>query len=176
MKLFNLILIIGQYGPFILLFISFYLLKNLNNYLFYFTFGYFLNILLNIVLKGLFKQPRPMDDERLFNIAIKNGKRFLMHNGMPFDMFGMPSGHAQSVMYSTCFIFLVLKNMYITIFYLFISSITIFQRVFEKFHTIFQVIVGSIVGCLFAYLIYYLGNNKLMGNIKLKKDDFGPIY
>jgi membrane-associated phospholipid phosphatase len=169
-------LIIGQYGPFILLFMSFYFLKNLNNYLFYFTFGYFLNILLNIVLKGLFKQPRPMDDERLFNIAIKNGKRFLMHNGMPFDMFGMPSGHAQSVMYSTCFIFLVLKDIKITIFYLLISIITFYQRVIEKYHTVFQVFVGCIVGIFFAYFIYYLGNKKLIGNIRFKKDDFGPIY
>ena len=160
MNFFHLILLTGQYGPFILLFMSLYLLKNLNNYLFYFTFGYFLNILLNIVLKGLIQQPRPMDDEHLFNIAMNNGKRFIMHNGMPFDIFGMPSGHSQSVMYSTCFIFLVLKNIKITIFYLLISIITFYQRVIEKYHTVFQVIIGNIVGGLI-----FIYNTKLKHKI-----------
>ena len=99
--------LIGKYGPFILIVITLYLLRNRNNLFFYYIIGIFMNILLNLVLKGVILEPRPLQDHKLFNLAIKNGKRFIFKNGIiPHDICGMPSGHAQSALFSTTFIYL----------------------------------------------------------------------
>ena len=87
-----------------------YLLWNKRNLLFYYIIGGFFNAILNLVLKGIFQQPRPSEDYDKFNLVLKNGQRFIFKNGIPFDVFGMPSGHAQSVLYSTAFIYLALQK------------------------------------------------------------------
>jgi cellulose synthase/poly-beta-1,6-N-acetylglucosamine synthase-like glycosyltransferase len=54
--------------------------------------------------------PRPSEDADRFNLALTHGRRFIFKSGVPFDVFGMPSGHAQMVFYSTTFVYLSLKN------------------------------------------------------------------
>ena len=167
---------IGEYGPIILLIITCYFLWNKSNMLFYYVIGFFINSILNIILKGIIQQPRPLEDKTQFNAAIKNGKHFIFKDtGIPFDIFGMPSGHAQSCLYSTGFIFLTLKRTNILFFYLFISIITIYQRIHDNLHNIIQIFVGAIIGLLFSYGVYYFANQKTKGLIREKKDDFGPI-
>jgi membrane-associated phospholipid phosphatase len=127
------------------------------------------------VLKGIFQQPRPSEDIKTFNLAIEHGKRFIFKDGMPYDIFGMPSGHAQTLLFSTAFIYLALRNKKIFYLYLLISIITLCQRVVFKHHTIIQVLVGSIIGTLFGYFVYYLSGEKIKGRITEKLDDFGPF-
>lgn len=165
----------GSKGPLILTLISFYLLWNKKNLFCYYTIGIFLSIILNLVLKGLFKMPRPSEDIKTFNLALKNGKRFIFKNGVPHDMFGMPSGHSQSVMFSTIFVFLSLKNYKILYLYLFISIITMCQRIYYNHHTLIQVIAGDMVGLFFGYLMFYLCKKNIMGLIREKKEDNAPI-
>lgn len=165
----------GTYGPVILNFISFYLLWDKENLIFYYIIGIFVNSLLNLILKGIFKQPRPSEDIKLFNLAIKNDKRFTNKYGIPYDIFGMPSGHAQSSLYSTVFIYLSIKNINILLLYLLISFITCAQRVYYKHHSVIQIIVGAIVGAIFGYFIYYLSQKNLQGTIKEKPDDYAFI-
>ena len=167
----NTIKFIGQHGPVILFFESVYLLWKKSNLLMYYAYGFFLNLILNLVLKGLIKQKRPSEDPRLFNIALKNGARFKFINGIPHDIFGMPSGHSQNVFFSTIFIHLALKNPYITFLFLIISLLTMYQRVTCDFHTSFQVIVGATVGCMFSYFIYYLARKNIIGKLLNKPDD-----
>ncbi len=167
----NTIKFIGQHGPTILFFQSVYLLWKKSNLLIYYVYGFFLNLILNLILKGLIQQPRPSEDSRLFNIALKNGARFKFINGIPYDIFGMPSGHSQTVFFSTFFIHLALKNPYITFSFLIISLLTMYQRVIYNFHTSFQVVVGAAVGCVFSYLIYYLARKNIIGKILNKPDD-----
>jgi membrane-associated phospholipid phosphatase len=171
----NLFYEVGTYGPIILFFLSLYLLWDKSNLLFYYIIGIFLNCILNLVLKGIFQQPRPSEDYKKFDLALKNGKRFIFKNGVPFDIFGMPSGHAQSVLYSAVFIYFSLKKLNILYFYLFISLITMMQRISYNYHTIFQVIVGAFVGAGFGYLLYNLAKNKMKNIIREKPDDYGPI-
>lgn len=166
---------IGINAPFILFFLSVYLLFNKNNLLFYYIIGFFINIILNIVLKGIIKQPRPLDDEKIFNLAIKNNNKDIFKDGIPFDVFGMPSGHTQSVLFSTIYIYLALKKMNVLLFYILISFITMFQRIYNNYHSITQVLVGDIVGALFAFFIFYISQQKIKGIIRVKRDDFGPI-
>jgi membrane-associated phospholipid phosphatase len=87
----------------------------------------------------------------------------------------MPSGHAQSVFFSTIFIYLALKQKNILFLYIIISFIVCYQRVYYEYHTLSQVIVGSIVGSSFAYFVYYLVREKIKGKIREKPDDYGPI-
>jgi membrane-associated phospholipid phosphatase len=166
---------IGINAPLILFFLSVYLLFNKNNLLFFYIIGFFINIILNIVLKGIIKQPRPLDDEKIFNLAIKNNNKDIFKDGIPFDVFGMPSGHAQSVLFSTIYIYLALKKINILLFYVLITLITMFQRIYNNYHSIAQVIVGDIVGALVAFFIFYISQQKIKGIIREKRDDFGPI-
>lgn len=169
------ILNFGKIGPLILFFTSLYLLWNKSNLLYYYICGYFLSAILNLVLKGIIKEPRPSEDPKLFNIALKHSIRFKFANGYPYDIFGMPSGHAQSAFFSTIFIYLALRDIKISIFYLFIALLTMYQRVLFNSHTVIQVLAGALVGILFGGFIYYMARQKIMGKLRAKPDDFGPI-
>jgi membrane-associated phospholipid phosphatase len=167
----NLIYEIGNFGPFILFFISLFLLSKKQNLLSYYVVGIFINTIINLILKVTLQQPRPSEDPKIFNLALKKGKYFFLNNNVPLDIFGMPSGHAQSCIFSTTFIVLTTKKYISFIIYTLLSLITIYQRVKYNYHTIFQVIVGSVVGFLLGYLFYYFSQEKLKGLIREKKDD-----
>ena len=165
----------GKLGPLLLFVNSLYLLWNKNNLFYYYLYGIFLNSIFNLVLKGIIKEPRPSEDPKLFNIALKHSIRFKFINGYPHDIFGMPSGHTQSELFSTIFIYLALKDIKITIGYLFIALLTMYQRVLFKEHSMLQLIAGGIVGTLFGGFIYLMARQKIMGKLRAKKDDDGPI-
>lgn len=159
---------IGLYAPIILIFISIFLLQNKTKYLQIYIIGLILNSILNAILKYAIKEPRPSVDSRILEIAIANGQRF------GYDMYGMPSGHAQSCAYNLAFVTLVLNNSFITGLYLVMSAICVYQRHKYGNHTILQLIVGFFVGLIFGYLSYYVGNKWLKGNLMMKLDDFAP--
>ncbi len=167
---------IFAYGPLFLIILSWALLWNKNTLFFYYTVGLFLDTILNLVLKGIFQQPRPYEDPQKFNLAITHGKRFLFKNGMPYDIFGMPSGHSQSVLYSTIFMFFALKKksnlLYV---YYIVAVLTMFQRIYSNNHYLLQVIVGGIIGGIMGYIIFFLSGQQIIGIITEKIDDFGPI-
>ena len=133
---------VGGFGPLIMFFVSIKLLWTKSNLLAYYIYGFFLDIILNLILKGIFKQPRPSEDPELFKLAIKSGNRFRFPNGFPHDIFGMPSGHTTSVLYSTIFIYLSLKNTKILILYMLFSLLVISHRIYFNHHTFIQIIVG----------------------------------
>jgi len=159
----------GFFGPNILLIASIFLLLDKKTYLNIYLIGFVFNIILNFILKGIIRQPRPEEDKRLFNLELLSGKR------IGYDRYGMPSGHAQVVFYSTAFVYLVLKNVWISLLYLFISLITFYQRIKYKNHTLEQVVAGSFVGSGMGYLVYQYGKNILKGKMKLKMDDNAPF-
>ena len=128
----NLISFIGFISPFILMINSIYLLWNKHNLIVYYVIGLFFNSLLNYILKGIIKQPRPLENEKLINLALNNGRFF------SYDIYGMPSGHAQSSLYSTIFIWLVFKNKNILILYLLLTLLTIYNRINTQRHTMLQ--------------------------------------
>ena len=166
---------IGGYGPIILIIISWILLWHNSKLFFYYTIGIFFDNIFNLFLKGIFKQPRPSEDLKKFNLALTQGKRFVFKDGIPHDMFGMPSGHTQCAIYSTIFIFLALRKKNVLYFYLFISFLTMSQRIYFKYHTLFQVIVGGLIGFGTGYFMFYLATQKIMGKITEKLDDNAPI-
>lgn len=166
---------VGSCGSLLLNFLSIYLLWNKQNLFFYYIIGVFINAISNLILKGLFLQPRPSIDEKTFDLALKNGKRFLFKDGIPYDILGMPSGHSQSVLFSTMFIWLALRKKNILYVYLIISFLTMIQRVAFNHHTVLQVFVGAIVGGILGYFFYFFATQKMKGLIREKIDDFGPL-
>ena len=56
-----------------------------------------------------------------------------------------------------------------------LSTITNYQRVKYKNHTISQVVVGSLVGLAVGYLFYTVAGKKNVGVLRLKPDDNAPI-
>ena len=77
------------------------------------------------------------------------------------NIYGMPSGHAQSVIFSTIYTYFVTKSNNILIGSGFISMLSLVQRYRFKRHSIKQLIVGSLIGAgvaLFGYNIstFYL--------------------
>ena len=168
---------VGSYGPLLLIIQSLFLLRNKEVYFYYYIIASFINILLNYFLKVVIQQPRPSVDKKTFDLALKHMKSTNYRSALSYDVFGMPSGHTQSVLFSSTFTYLVLKEESWTTFFFYavISFVTMTQRIQYKFHTLGQVLVGGILGMAFAYLVYYLASQKQKGVVKEKEDDDGPI-
>jgi membrane-associated phospholipid phosphatase len=169
MELYLLIDYIGLYAPIILFFITLFLLRNMKKYLNFFVSGFILNNISNIILKLIIQEPRPSKDQKSIEIGVVNGAR------ISFDKFGMPSGHAQNCGYCLLFILMTLNSPFITTLYSVITIISLFQRYLYNNHSILQLSIGIIVGSGFGYLTYLCANKYIAGNIKMKKDDYGPL-
>ena len=168
-QLIKIIDIIGFLGPLILGVMSLILLYKKSTLFATYIIGFIINSILNIVLKGIIRQPRPSEDNHILNLKIMTGKR------IGYDTFGMPSGHAQSVFYSTFFILFALKNYNVTLIYLIISLLTLYQRIKYMNHTIFQTIIGYIIGAIFGFFMYSYSTKLLKGNMSMRKDDDSPF-
>lgn len=165
----------GRLGPIILIVFASYLLWKKSNLFFYYQVGVITNAILNLILKGILQCPRPSEDLKEFNLAIKNGHHFVFKNGIPYDIFGMPSGHSQCAMFTVTYIFLTLKNLKISLTFLFMALLTMAERIVDNHHTFMQVVVGGLIGILYAYLFYYFAQQKIKGVIKEKPDDNAPL-
>ena len=125
--------------------------------------------LINYILKGVFKQPRPIDDKHIFNLE-KMYRRVLT-----FENYGMPSAHTQAVFYTTTFTYLALENNVLLVCSVFISLLTIYQRVQSRQHFLSQTIVGAIIGSILGFVFYKYAKNQLQGPLKAKEDDYAPL-
>ena len=132
----------GRLGPIILIVFASYLLWKKSNLFFYYQVGVITSAILNLILKGILQYPRPSEDLKEFNLAIKNGHYFVFKNGIPYDIFGMPSGHSQCAMFTVTYIFLSLKNLKISLVFLFMALLTMAERIVDNHHTFMQVVVG----------------------------------
>lgn len=163
--------IVGYFGPIIIFLLSVILLvsRKLHTLAVVYVVGFGINSILNLILKGVIQQPRPSENKYLFHLE-KITDRFIS-----VDRYGMPSGHAQSILYSTIFIWLSLKNNLITFLYILLSLNTLYQRVKYKKHTVLQVIIGAIVGLLMGYGAFLFSQKNLKGIMKSKADDNAPF-
>lgn len=137
---------VGFYGPTINFFLTFYYLLDKNIYLLFFIIGSVTNIALNEILKLTIREPRPHGQIQFVDSNQLHGPH----------LYGMPSAHTQSCIFSSIYIYLVTGYPYIFLFTLFISMITFYQRWKYNRHSINQLIMGSFVGGAYAWLIIYL--------------------
>ena len=125
-------------------------------------------------MKGIIQQPRPIFNSDKVTLLKTHAKEYFYQNGIPFDIFGMPSGHAQMSLFMTIFIYLSLKQTNLLYLYLLFSLLICHQRVISEYHSISQVIVGSMVGSAFAFIVYQLAREKIKRKIRERIDDDGP--
>jgi len=176
-NLLRLFSLVGENGPIILYIISIYLLWNKHVLYTFYNIGFLINIIINLILKEIIKQPRPSDNLKHFELVVKNRQRFLFKDGTYYDIFGMPSGHAQSTFFSSSFIYFSLQhNLKILLLFLSFTFITLYQRVYFSYHTLIQIIAGGIVGTCIGYLFFHLSQSKLKGNLREKPDDNAIIH
>lgn len=163
----------GENGPFILFSSSIFLLWNKEKLLFYHIAGSCLNLILNVILKLWFKHPRPTDDKQKFELAMKQSNLNLFFNH--YDVFGMPSGHSQSVLFSCVFLFMSNPTFVVRMFYIMIVLITMCQRVQYEHHNLLQVLAGGLVGGLFALFMFQMSQMNISGLLREKPDDDAPL-
>lgn len=161
---FNLLKIIENYGPLIIIFISSFKLFNKRTYFNFYILGLLFNTIINSFLKYLIQDPRPSNQ---FSKEVKNSDLIL-----PSDKYGMPSGHAQNLGYSLGFMFIFIKNTYFFWIFIIISIITMFQRYISQKHSILQLFIGFIFGLIIGITFYKFGNHFLKGKITKKLDDY----
>ena len=171
---------VGEYGPGLIFIISIYLLYKNPILATTYTIGYTLNILFNFLLKGIFQLPRPNENMKKFEAAVRLNKY------MELNRFGMPSGHAQTMIYSLVFVSFALlstKNKvkgintsqnWIALMVL-LSIITLAQRVHFLWHSFAQIFVGSIIGALIGYGFFYYAQIRIRGSLKQKEEQWAPI-
>lgn len=106
---------------------------------FYFLIYIGINNILNNILKGLIRSPRPNSSSLTYS-PITNS-----------DVYGMPSAHVQNMAFITTYLYkLYPSDTYFHLFNVFNIFITGYQRYIQNNHTILQLIGGLIVGVLFG--------------------------
>ena len=136
---------VGYHGPTILFASTTYLIWERKPYLIMYILGMILNMVLNGSLKMWIRQPRPkhqidfMDNETLTGV----------------NRYGMPSGHAQMSFFSIVYLLCMKRptQLYMLVFIV-IGCLTLYQRVKFGRHTIEQVVIGTIIGSIFSYMVY----------------------
>ena len=157
------LIIIENYGPILVFFISIFILFKKESYLFYYIIGTIINSIINLFLKYLIKQPRPS----VKHIELASNLGYIYS----IEKYGMPSGHAQNLGFSIGFMFIFIKTSFILWLFIIISLITLYQRNINQKHSIIQLIIGFIIGLIIGILFYGLTNHYLKGDLSKKKDD-----
>ena len=138
--------LVGFYGPVLIGLINATALWCRKMYLISYTGFFAVNSFLNGVLKNIIQEARP------------SGQVYLNDHDVVPDTapskYGMPSGHAQSVGYSTTFLYLVVRSPAILIITSFIGALTIYQRFKYRRHTLSQLFTGLVIGSMVAMISY----------------------
>ena len=142
----NPLLAIGYYGPLILIGINIYNLRDRFFWLVTYFIFVIINTFINKELKKWIKEPRPI-----------GWKKFATFEKLEREeSFGMPSGHAQSAMFSVMFYYLLFGIDEILYIMILIMALTLYQRFINKNHTTFQLMIGLFVGGFIGWSIVYV--------------------
>ena len=135
---------IGYFGPIILALMNVYYLFYRKTYLYAYIIFLFVNQYINKGIKYFVKEPRPQNQIPFLSKIDKIG----------IEKYGMPSGHAQSIFYSTTFLYLTTLSSYLLIISLFFCAVTIYQRYIYRRHTLKQLTIGSLIGIIIGYTVF----------------------
>lgn len=164
---------LAKHSPLLYLLLSFlYMLFSPSAYSVYLFLSLLIVLLSNQIFKYLIFKP-------LYNILNTNTLPILGLGSRPGNTstsrndsrsFGMPSGHSQLAFAITTYIILKMNNIdtnkkyntylknSIIIMSIIVALYIAYSRIHIGCHTIQQVIVGSIIGIGFGYLVFYLEN------------------
>ena len=136
---------IGFYGPIITFMTTFYFLLDKRLYLLVFIVGSITNMGLNEILKLAIREPRPDGQIQFIDSHQLHGPH----------LYGMPSAHTQTCFFSLVYLYLTREYTYVLLLSLFISIITFYQRWKYNRHTIKQLLIGSLIGGFYAWILIY---------------------
>ncbi len=146
--------IIGYFAPYILFVFSIVLLWKRNQYFTGYIVFYFLNIIVNKILKVIIREPRPTGGKSI--LSFEDG----IYEGI--EKYGMPSGHLQSCFYSLTYLYLVKESPSWLLLETFIASASFYQRWSYNRHTVEQLSVGSLVGIFMGWFSYFMVHKYLI--------------
>ena len=136
---------VGYHGPIINTIVVFFSLLDRPSYLLMFMLGAILNYELNNILKNWIKEPRPVNQIPYIYDNIMKGPQ----------IYGMPSGHAQIISFTTTYLIVTKRHSYLLIFCFFVGMLTLIQRWKYRKHSLQQLIGGVFVGSFFASFIFW---------------------
>jgi membrane-associated phospholipid phosphatase len=142
----------GFYGPFMLIFIVSWALRNQPKYMWVYLIAVFANNFINKWLKSLFLEDRPKN-------PIPFSKYETYKN---IESYGMPSGHASAVGFSIIYLLLVKSHSIWLPICIFIGILTMYQRVKYRRHTVEQVCMGAITGGVCGWVAYSLATQWIL--------------
>ena len=142
--------------------IAYILLQIKSTQTYFFVIGLITNIIINLFIKIIVRQPRP-------NVPVKY---YGSHKDISWDMYGMPSGHAQTALYCFTYYFMLYpRNYTINILLIVTSAIILMQRYMISAHTPLQILCGMILGIIIGISFYYVYISSKQGNLKLNLID-----
>lgn len=147
---------IRTYNDFILLVASLFILKSTTFYSMIFVIGYFVNWLLNYVLKRVYAIPRPFVDKEIFYRDLK----YKYDNNIfyiPFELLDFPSGHIQRTLFTVIFMFQFPLTNPQYLFYIFMTFANIYAIYVKNERSIGAGIVGALLGIFMGYSCYNIG-------------------
>lgn len=126
---------IGDQSPILLAVISvLHLIRQPKYAIAYVAFSV-INTFFNIYLKQTLKQPRP---------------QILVEDPSHWGYYGMPSGHAQHILFTLVFLLLVRPSWIVFWLCLTLGSFGLIERYVNRRHTLEQLFVGGVIGIAFA--------------------------
>jgi membrane-associated phospholipid phosphatase len=128
---------IGYQGPFLLAGMTLFSIRNHTKFLLVYPIAWIANVYLNKWLKGVLQEPRPLADASDYSGV---------------EIYGMPSGHAQSIFFSMVYLVLVTRSTFLFVLSLFFVVMTLVQRWYFGHHSPLQLLAGAVIGSLFAVL------------------------
>lgn len=164
---------LGRYGPFIMFIASLVIMKAKVVTTQAYIAGFVINTLINPIMKLIIKQRRPdrkkstsmlsacMDTSKNPN-DLKYPPSFA-EQASDAHKYGMPSGHAQTAVFTLVYIWLAYNQTIITTIFAILTLITCTQRIVARKHYIDQVICGAIIGGMLAFFFFHTVTSILKG-------------
>ncbi len=156
---------VGVYAPIVLIIGSVFYFWQKQTYLIVFLGGLAVNNIINLALKMWIQEPRPKNDSKAIEIGVTHGVRFGP------DKFGMPSGHAQNCLFCLVYLMQSVDNLWIPIFAILLTFLSIAQRFIQHNHTILQLGVGALLGAAIGFQTHCYANQLIQGNLDRRRDD-----
>ena len=107
----------------------------------------------NSILKDICKIERPINDPNVRFVSMEN---FFVNTEELRGTYSFPSGHAMWASSLFCSLGLQIKNKKFWFFAIFMIVMVALSRIYLGVHWLLDVIVGSLLGFIIAYLVYLL--------------------
>ncbi len=132
---------IGMYGHLIMFMVVSFHLFTMKSALWGYWIGSFANEMLNQIIKKIVKEPRPV---------------LITTDENAHDYYGMPSGHIQHSVFSIVYVGLMKPNVLFMMGLIVLTMMSLYERLINNKHSVWQVVVGGIVGLLMSGIVYTL--------------------